>query len=157
MDEAPFDDRRGAGKHLAKALAEYAGRGDVEVLALPRGSVPIGYEVARALGAPLDVFLVRKLGVPGNEERAMGAIASGGVRVMNPEVEAMVSAPPEAVEAVAARELREMERRAAAYRGARPPPDVRERTVILVDDGLWYRDFDEATDDEVRALLSSPL
>jgi putative phosphoribosyl transferase len=106
------------------------------VLALPRGGVPVGLEVAQALGAPLDVFLVRKLGVPGHRELAMGALASGGVRVLNPAVVDALGLPGAVLDAVAAREQAELERRARAYRGDRPPPDVRGRTVVLVDDGL---------------------
>jgi putative phosphoribosyl transferase len=106
------------------------------VLALPRGGVPVAYEVARALGAPLDVFLVRKLGVPGHEELAIGAIASGGVRVLNQELARALRIPDQMIEAIAAKEQQELERRERLYRGDRPPPDVRGRTVILVDDGL---------------------
>jgi putative phosphoribosyl transferase len=131
-----FQDRRAAGRALAAKLHHYAGRDDVTVLALPRGGVPVGYEVAAALGAPLDVFLVRKLGVPGREELAMGAIASGGVRVMNDPVVAMLRVPDRAVAAVAADEARELARQEQAFRGDRPPPDVGGRTVVLVDDGL---------------------
>ena len=206
-----FRDRHDAGRRLAARLSSYAGRGDVCVLALPRGGVPVGYEVARALGAPLDLFLVRKLGVPGHEELAMGALASGGVRVLNERVVSQLRVPPAAIEHVAAREGQELERRERAYRGDRPPPRVRGRTVILVDDGLatgstmraaaealkalhparlvvavpvaaaetchelraevdevvcdltpepfyavglWYEDFSQTTDDEVRELLA---
>jgi putative phosphoribosyl transferase len=206
-----FRDRTDAGRRLAGELTQYAGRDDVIVLALPRGGVPVGAEVARALGAPLDVFLVRKLGVPGHEELAMGAIASGGVRVLNRDVLDQLRIPPQRVDAVAAQELEELARREAAYRDGRPAPDVRGKTVILVDDGLatgasmkaavaalrglgparvvvavpvgaaetcaelapmadevvctatpdpfyavgsWYADFDQTTDDEVRALLA---
>jgi predicted phosphoribosyltransferase len=131
-----FRDRREAGRRLADELAAYAGRPDVLVLALPRGGVPVGYEVARALGAPLDVFLVRKLGVPGYEELAMGAVATGGVRVLNEQVVKSLRIPDHAIEAVTKRERQELARRERAYRGDRPPPDVRSRTVILVDDGL---------------------
>jgi putative phosphoribosyl transferase len=133
---ARFRDRREAGRLLALQLGAYAKRPDVIVLALPRGGVPVGYEVARALQAPLDVFLVRKLGVPGHEEYAMGAIASGGVRVLNDEIVLALGIPPRAIEQAAAREQQELERRERAYRGARPPPEVRGRTVIVVDDGL---------------------
>jgi len=132
----PFRDRRDAGRFLATKLSDYADRADVLVLALPRGGVPVGYEVARALHAPLDVFLVRKLGVPGHEELAMGAIATGGVRVVNQQLVQALGIPPAAVEAVVAREQQELERRERAYRDDRPPPDVRGRTCILVDDGL---------------------
>src|SRR5262249_26257864 len=115
---------------------EYAGRDDVVVLALPRGGVPVGYEVARALGAPLDVFLVRKLGVPGHEELAMGAIASGGVQVLNEDVLQLHGITEQELNAAAQREEQELERREAAYRDGRPPLSVRGRTVILTDDGL---------------------
>ena len=131
-----FRDRADAGRKLATSLVEYAGRPDLVVLALPRGGVPVGYEVASSLGAPLDIFLVRKLGVPGHEELAMGAIASGGVRVVNPGVIQALEIPEQVIEDVAAAELRELERRERAYRADRPPPDVRGKTVILVDDGL---------------------
>lgn len=134
--EARFRDRTDAGRALAADLAAYAGRDDVLVLALPRGGVPVGHEVARALGAPLDVFIVRKLGVPGHEELAMGAIASGGVRVLNEGVVQSLGIPPSIIDQVAAREQAELERREREYRAGRPAPDVRGRTVILVDDGL---------------------
>jgi putative phosphoribosyl transferase len=130
-----FNDRRQAGKALARRLVAYSNRPNVLVLALPRGGVPVAYEVAKALGAPLDVFVVRKLGFPGHEELAMGAIASGGIRVLNELVEEM-GVSEAAIEAVTTRELRELERREQLYRGGRRPPDVRDRTVILVDDGL---------------------
>jgi putative phosphoribosyl transferase len=206
-----FRDRRDAGRQLAAALSDYAGRPDLVVLALPRGGVPVAYEVATALGAPLDVFLVRKLGVPGREELAMGAIASGGVRVVNDEVVRELGIPDELIDAVAAAELQELRRREQAYRDGRPAPPVRGKTVILVDDGLatgssmraavealrrvgparivvavpvaapevcaefedladdavcartpvpfravglWYDDFSQTTDEEVRALLA---
>ncbi|HEX2205841.1 MAG TPA: phosphoribosyltransferase [Longimicrobium sp.] len=221
MDTLPFSpelarlryaDRADAGRRLAALLEAYAGRPEVVVLALPRGGVPVGYEVARALGAPLDVFLVRKIGVPGHEELAMGAIASGGVRVVNRAVVDQLRVPPEVIDRVAAREAVELERREAAYRGGRTEPVVRGHTVILVDDGLatgstmraaaaalkamrparlvvavpvaaaetceelraevdevvcaltpepfyavglWYHDFSQTTDDEVRALLAA--
>lgn len=211
MQATPFTDRREAGRRLAEELREHVGTPGLLVLALPRGGVPVAYEVAEALGAPLDIFLVRKLGVPGHEELAMGAIASGGVRVMNDDVMQMVRVPEHAVDEVAAREQRELERREAAYRDGRPAPAVRGRTVLLVDDGLatgstmraavralraegvgelivavpvaapetcasfrdevddivcvltpdrfiavglWYRDFGQTTDEEVRELLS---
>jgi len=131
-----FRDRREAGQVLAQKLSAYAGRPDVVVLALPRGGVPVAYEVARALGAPLDVFLVRKLGVPGHEELAMGAVATGGVRVLNEDVLDAVRIPDDVVDAVAERERHELARREQLYRGGRPAPDVRGTTVILVDDGL---------------------
>ena len=131
-----YRNRSEAGKHLAAQLAKYANREDVLVLALPRGGVPVAFEVAKALGAPLDIFLVRKLGVPGHEELAMGAIATGGVRVLNPDVVDYLGIPASVIDTVAADELRELERRERAYRGDRPEPDVRGKTVILVDDGL---------------------
>jgi putative phosphoribosyl transferase len=206
----PFTDRADAGRYLASRLQAYAGRGDVQVLGLPRGGVPVAFEVARALGAPLDVFLVRKLGVPGHEELAMGAIATGGVRVLNRDVVDGLHIPGEVIDAVAAREARELARRQQAYRGDRPELEVRGKTAILADDGLatgstmraaatalrqqeprrivvavpvaspvvcdelsaevdevvcavkpepfyavgiWYDDFSQTTDDEVRALL----
>jgi predicted phosphoribosyltransferase len=132
----PFRDRSDAGCALAARLTDYAGRPDVLVLALPRGGVPVAYQVARELGAPLDVFLVRKLGVPGREELAMGAIASGGVRVLNPDVVGVLAIAPEMIDAAAEAEELELLRREREYRDDRPPPDVRARTVILVDDGL---------------------
>jgi predicted phosphoribosyltransferase len=205
-----FRNRAEAGRALAARLGAYAGRDDVLVLGLPRGGVPVAAEVARALGAPLDVFLVRKLGVPGREELAFGAIATGGARVLNRDVVATLGIDADAVEEAVARERTELERRAVAYRGTAEPPDVRGRVVILVDDGLatgasmrvaveavreleparvvvavpvaapqtceelapavdeivclltpepffavgmWYADFSETTDDQVRALL----
>src|SRR5215211_2648350 len=131
-----YRDRTEAGKRLAERLTDYADRPDVLVLALPRGGVPVGYEVARELGAPLDVFLVRKLGVPGHEELAMGAVATGGVRVLNEQVVRALGIPDYVIDAVAAWEEQELARRERLYRGDRPPPDVHGRTVILVDDGL---------------------
>ena len=207
-----FRDRREAGRQLAQHLASYAKRLDVIVLALPRGGVPVAYEVARALHTPLDVFLVRKLGLPGHEEFAMGAVASGNVRVLNREAVEQLHIPQKVIDAVAERELRELERRERMYRDDRPLPDVRGKTVILVDDGLatgstmraaaaalrqqgparlvvavpagspetcaefsaevdeivcaitpdpfyavgvWYDDFTQTTDEEVRALLAA--
>ena len=134
--DSRFRDRFEAGRLLARELESYAHRDDVIVLALPRGGVPVGYEVARALDAPLDVFLVRKLGVPGHEELAMGAIASGGARVLNESVVQMLGVPDQVLDAVAAREMRELRRREGEYRDGRPPPQVAGRTVVLVDDGL---------------------
>jgi putative phosphoribosyl transferase len=205
-----FRDRYDAGRQLARKLADYAHRPDVLILALPRGGVPVAFEVAQALHAPLDVFLVRKLGLPGHEELAMGAIASGGVVVRNREVVDTLGVPDRVINTVAAREQQELERRERTYRDDRPPPDVRGKTVILVDDGLatgstmraaaaalrdqqpaqlvvavpiaasetcdsfrdevdeiicaitpepfvavglWYEDFAQTTDEEVRALL----
>jgi predicted phosphoribosyltransferase len=205
-----FNDRAEAGRVLAEQLRHYAGRPDVIVLALPRGGVPVAYEVARALHAPLDIFVVRKLGIPGHEELAMGAVATGGVRVLNDQVVKGLSIPGFVIDAVANWELLELERRERLYRGNRPPPEVRGKTVILVDDGLatgstmlaavqalrklgpasivvavpvaspdtcqllkeyvdetvcpatpepfyavglWYRDFSQTTDEEVRELL----
>jgi predicted phosphoribosyltransferase len=211
MNRSRFHNRSQAGRLLAAKLAAYAKRPDVFVLALPRGGVPVAYEVAQALEAPLDVFLVRKLGVPGHEEYALGAIATGGVRVINQDLVRALGIPPATIEAIAVREQQELERRERVYRGDRPPPDVRGRTVILVDDGLatgatmhaavralrqqgvgrvvvavpiappdtcdrlrevvddvvcaitpepfhavglWYEDFSQTTDDEVRDLLA---
>jgi predicted phosphoribosyltransferase len=209
-----FRDRTEAGRLLATRLAAYANRPDVIVLALPRGGMPVAYEVARALGAPLDVFIVRKLGVPGYEELAMGAVATGGVRVLNDQVVSGLRIPDYVIDAVAAWEQQELARREQLYRGDRPPPDVRGRTVILVDDGLatgatmhaaikalrqqepahivvavptasletcnelrsevddiicaitpepfyavglWYEDFSQTTDEEVRELLARSM
>jgi predicted phosphoribosyltransferase len=206
-----FRDRSEAGRLLAAKLRTYANRPDVIVLALPRGGVPVAYEVATALGAPLDIFLVRKLGVPGYEELAMGAVATGGVRVLNDQVVQGLRIPDYVIDAVAAWELQELARREQVYRGERPQPNVRDRTVILVDDGLatgstmlaalkalrqqqparvvvavptaspvtceemraeaddvvcaitpepfysvglWYEDFSQTTDEEVRELLA---
>jgi predicted phosphoribosyltransferase len=131
-----FRNRVEAGQQLARRLAKYSNRPDVLVLALPRGGVPVAYEVAQALHAPLDVFVVRKLGVPGHEELAMGAIATGGVRVLNAEVIESLGISDETIDAAAARELLELERRERAYRDDRPAPGMRGRTVILVDDGI---------------------
>ena len=135
MDRA-FANRSEAGRLLAEKLEKYAGRDDVLVLGLPRGGVPVAYEVAKRLNAPLDVFVVRKLGVPGFEELAAGAIASGGVRVLNEDVMRAIPHADETIEVVSARERAELERREQMYRAGRPAPDVRNRTVILVDDGL---------------------
>jgi putative phosphoribosyl transferase len=133
---ARFRDRFDAGRYLAAALPPYAGRSDVLVLALPRGGVPVGYEVARALNAPLDVMLVRKLGVPGHEELAMGAIASGGIRILSDELVRAFGIPEHVVASIAANEAGELERQERAYRDDRAPAEVKNRTVILVDDGL---------------------
>jgi predicted phosphoribosyltransferase len=136
MKPERFRNRTDAGRQLAEKLAAYANRPDVLVLALPRGGVPVAFELARAFGAPLDVFLVRKLGVPGYEELAMGAVATGGVRVLNDEIVRGLGISEHEIDAVVARELRELSRRDRLYRGDRPPSDVAGRTVILVDDGL---------------------
>ena len=136
MTPDTFHDRRHAGRVLAQALTQHAHRNDVIVLALPRGGVPVAYEVARALRVPLDVFIVRKLGVPGQEELAMGAIALGGVRVLNDDVIRGLGIDAAAVERVSRSEQRELERRVREYRGDRPLPELRDRTAILVDDGL---------------------
>src|SRR3954452_23015351 len=146
--EKPFRDRAEAGRALARELADYAGRPDVLVLALPRGGVPVAYEVARALGAPLDVFLVRKLGVPGHEELALGAIATGGVRLLNEEVVQGLRIPPQVIDRVAATERAELERRERDYRGERPAPEARGKIVILIDDGL-------ATGASMRAAVAA--
>jgi predicted phosphoribosyltransferase len=133
---------------LAAKLAHHRDQPDVLVLALPRGGVPVAYEVARALRVPLDVFLVRKLGVPGHEELAMGAVATGSVRVLNQEVVDGLHIPEDVIEAVAARELEELKRRERLYRDGRPAPDVQGRIVILIDDGL-------ATGTTMRAALQA--
>jgi putative phosphoribosyl transferase len=145
---AHFRDRADAGRRLATALSEYADRPDVLILALPRGGVPVAFEVARALHAPLDVFLVRKLGFPGHEEFAMGAIASGGVRILDGEVLRMFNVPVDVIEQVTEVERRELERRERQYRDGRPLPDVEGHTVILIDDGL-------ATGSTMRAAVAA--
>jgi len=143
-----YRDRSDAGKKLSRKLAQFRDRDDVVVLALPRGGVPVAFEVAQALNAPLDIFLVRKLGVPGHEELAMGAIATGGVRVLNDEVVEYLRIPRRVIDAVAATEMQELRRREIRYRGNRPPPNITGRTVILVDDGL-------ATGSTIRAAASA--
>jgi putative phosphoribosyl transferase len=143
-----YSDRSQAGRILGRKLHAYAGREDVIVLALPRGGVPVGFEVAGALEAPLDVFVVRKLGVPGQEELAMGAIASGGVQVISPDVVRACGVSDREIERVVTVERAELERREAFYRGDRPPLDVRGKVVILVDDGL-------ATGSSMRAAISA--
>ena len=210
VPQAPYQDRFDAGRRLASMLSVYARRPDVVVLALPRGGVPVGFEVATALAVPLDVFIVRKLGVPGHEELAMGAIASGGVRVLDPNVIQLADVSDVEVERITMIEQRELERRERQYRGDRPFPDLRGKVAILIDDGLatgstmraavaalrqegptkvvvavpvaapdvcasfrtvadeivcaatpspfhavglWYEDFSQTTDDEVRDLL----
>ena len=132
----PFKDRKDAGKKLAQKLSAYSERPNGLILALPRGGVPVAYEVALSLRIPVDIFIVRKLGVPGREELAFGAIASGGVRVLNGDVVRMLSIPDEVINFVAKREFQELQRREQLYRGNRPAPDVRNRTVILIDGGL---------------------
>ncbi|GAB6067549.1 phosphoribosyltransferase [Methylothermus subterraneus] len=143
-----FANRREAGRRLAEALSAYAGRQDLLVLALPRGGVPVAFEVAKALGAELDVIVVRKLGVPYQEELAMGAIASGGAKVLNQDVIAGLGLAEEAVEAVAQKEAEELARRERLFRGDRPFPKVQGRTVILIDDGL-------ATGATMRAAIAA--
>jgi putative phosphoribosyl transferase len=143
-----FKDRTEAGRVLGGILRAYAHNPEVLVLALPRGGVPVAFEVACTLGAPLDIFLVRKLGVPGQTELAMGAIASGGVRVLNHDVIGSFGISQEEIEAVSAREKAELKRRAHAYRGNRPDVDVAGRTAILIDDGL-------ATGSTMRAAVQA--
>lgn len=143
-----FADRVEAGRLLAEQLAAYARRPDVIVLALPRGGVPVGYEIATRLDVPLDIFLVRKLGAPGQPELAMGAIATGGARVLNDEVIRYLAVSPDVIEAVAHAEQIELARREHAYRGDRPTPDLHDRVVILVDDGL-------ATGSSMRAAIAA--
>ena len=207
----PFRDRIDAGRALSRKLAQYRGGRNVIVLALPRGGVPVGFEVAEQLGVPLDIFLVRKLGVPGHEELALGAIATGGVLVVNHDVLYTTGIDEQGLDSIAEREQQELERRERAYRGDKPPATVEGGTVILVDDGLatgatmlaavravrklnparvvvavpvaasqvcdafrsevdeivcaetprpfdavglWYEDFSQTTDDEVRDLLA---
>ena len=145
---APFLDRRDAGRRLAVSLERFGDRPDLLVLALPRGGVPVGYEVARALGAPLDVFLVRKLGVSGNEELALGAIASGGIRVLNDDVIAALHIDAPAIDAVTARETQAILEREREFRGCRPRARITGRSIILVDDGL-------ATGASMRAALTA--
>jgi putative phosphoribosyl transferase len=133
---ATFKDRKEAGRKLAQKLSAYIGRPNRLILALPRGGVPVAYEVALALSVPLDIFMVRKLGLPGREELAIGAIASGGIRVLNSDIIRMLSVPEEVINFVVRRELQELQRREKLYRGDRPSPEVRDRTIILIDDGL---------------------
>jgi putative phosphoribosyl transferase len=144
----PFADRREAGQELAARLAGYRGQPDVVVLALPRGGVPVAFEIAEALGAPLDIFLVRKLGMPGQAEYAIGAIASGGVRVLSDDIIRWHGIPDSQIEAIARQELAELERREREYRQGRALTDLRGRTVILVDDGL-------ATGSTMRAAVQA--
>lgn len=147
MDQI-FRDRRDAGRRLAQRLTAYANRPDVVVLALPRGGVPVGYEIAQALHVPLDVMVVRKLGVPGHEELAMGAIASGNIRILNEDIIRLLTISEPVIAEVARREHEELLRRERVYRGDRPSNAVEGRTVILVDDGL-------ATGSTMRAAIAA--
>jgi putative phosphoribosyl transferase len=148
-----YRDRAEAGRTLAADLVHLAGRGDVVVLGLPRGGVPVAWEVAQALEAPLDVLLARKLGVPGHPELAMGAVGAGGVRVLNQAVVDSLGIPPQAIEEVAAREGAELARREESYRGGRPPLDVAGRVAVVVDDGLATGATMRAAITALRALL----
>lgn len=143
-----FRDRSNAGRYLGALLSRYTGRNDVVVLALPRGGVPVGFEVARVLEVPLDVFVVRKLGVPGHEELAFGAIASGGTRILNPDVIRYLGLTSDVIDTVSERERGELERRERLYRGERPSTELEAETVILVDDGL-------ATGASMRAVVAA--
>ncbi|SEO37946.1 phosphoribosyltransferase [Nitrosovibrio sp. Nv6] len=143
-----FADRAEAGKMLAEALSAYAGRTDVLVLALPRGGVPVAYEVAKMLAAPMDLWLVRKLGVPGQEELAMGAMAGKDTRILNQEIINILNIDQAAIDAAVAREQKELERRNRHYRQGRPPPDIEGKTIIIIDDGL-------ATGATMRAAIAS--
>jgi putative phosphoribosyl transferase len=145
---APYHDRTEAGRRLAEELGRYRGRDDVVVFGLPRGGVPVAYEVAKALGAPLDAFVVRKLGVPGHEELAIGAVASGGYRFVNEEIVQLFGVAPAEVEEITAREQAELQRQEREYRGERPLPDVKGKIAILVDDGL-------ATGASMRAAVAA--
>ncbi|MGE0103066.1 MAG: phosphoribosyltransferase [Blastocatellales bacterium] len=145
-----YRDRSDAGRQLAAALQEYAGRDDVIVLGLPRGGIPVAFEVARALELPLDMVLVRKLGVPGQEELAMGAISTGGACVLNDDVLGWMNIPREVIEQAIERESVELARRESLYRGDRPPPAIKGKTVILIDDGL-------ATGSTMRAAIRGLL
>ncbi len=144
----PFKDRTDAGQKLAEKLTTYANREDVIVLGLARGGVPVAYQVAKKLAVPLDVFLVRKLGVPGREELALGAIASGGVRILNHDIVDTLQISEQEIENIAGQEQQELERREHSYRGNRPPLEARDRQVILVDDGL-------ATGASMRAAVAA--
>lgn len=148
LEGRAFRDRTEAGRVLAHLLSAYAGRDDVIVLGLPRGGVPVAAEVAAGLGAPLDVYVVRKLGVPGHDELDMGAIAGDGVRVLNQNVIRTLRIDPEDIDRVAAREWAELERRVQVYRDDRPPPEVQGKVVIVVDDGL-------ATGSTMRAAVAA--
>ena len=148
FSDQPYRDRHQAGVELASRLSHFKDRKEVVVLALPRGGVPVGAEVARALGAPLDIFLVRKLGLPGHRELAMGAIASGGVRVLNEDVVSWYRIPEAVIDDVAREEQAELERRERAYREGRAPIEIRDRIVLLIDDGL-------ATGSSMRAAVQA--
>lgn len=143
-----FRDRSDAGQYLATKLLQYKDREDVLVLALPRGGVPVAFEVAQVLQVPMDIFLVRKLGVPGHEELAMGAIATGGVRVLNEDTVNYLGIPPDVIDSITEMELKELKRREIAFRGNRPEPNVKGKTVILIDDGL-------ATGSTIRAAAQA--
>ena len=145
---ALFEDRVDAGKKLAKELSKYANRSDVLILALPRGGVPVAFEVAKELNVKMDVFIVRKLGVPGNEELAMGAISSDNVLVLNEDIVKSFQIPERVINMVAENELKELKRRERTYRGDRPNPEISGSTVILIDDGL-------ATGATMRAAASA--
>jgi putative phosphoribosyl transferase len=136
MTQQPFPDRTAAGQALAEQLRHYQGTSDLLVLGLPRGGVPVAYEVAQALGAPLDVFVVRKIGVPGHEELAMGALASGGIRVLNDDVVRELAPSERVIEELTHEEQREVQQREQRYRGEGASPDIAGRTVIVIDDGL---------------------
>ncbi len=155
--EEPYENRRQAGIELAAHVGHLHGRGDVVVLALPRGGVPVAHEVARALNAPLDIFLVRKLGLPGHAELAMGAIASGGVRVLNEDIVRWFSVPAAVIDDVAREEEAELVRRERDYRAGRPPVELTDRIVLLVDDGLATGATMKAAVQAVRAQRPSRI
>jgi predicted phosphoribosyltransferase len=155
--EEPYENRRQAGIVLAAHAGHLHGRGDVVVLALPRGGVPVAHEVAHALSAPLDIFLVRKLGLPGHAELAMGAIASGGVRVLNEDIVGWFSVPAAVIDDVAREEEAELVRRERDYRAGRPPVEIRDRVVLLVDDGLATGATMKAAIQAVRAQRPSRI
>lgn len=154
---ASFRNRHDAGERLARALARFADRSDLIVLALPRGGVPVGYEIAARLRAPLDVFVVRKLGVPGQEEVAMGAVAPGGVRVLDEYTIRIAGVRPQDVDRITAMERAELERRERSYRGNRPFPDITNKVVILVDDGLATGSTMRAAVEALRTLSPSEI